>query len=179
MLVSNDKYEVVTVDSGYKVFMKLHIRNITKWDFIEYRCVAKNSLGHSDGSITLYEVAAPTLATTTAITAVSAVEEESTIGTKRQRQRGRHRKRLRESRRHSYTLQEEEDEEDEEKDESNQRVRIIHRERQHQQVQHQGGIDDSYGVVTQNTDERSLWGSPSAAWNMSNTMILTLLVIYY
>ena len=93
-------------------------------------------------------------------------------------------------------MQEDEDEEDEEKDESNQRVRIIHRERQHQQVQHQGGIDDSYGiykiipmfpsciritsgVVTQNTEERSLWGSPSAAGNMSNTLLLTLLVIYY
>merc|ERR1719250_588723 len=165
MLVSNDKYEVVTVDSGYKVFMKLHIRNITKWDFIEYRCVAKNSLGHSDGSITLYEVAAPTVATTTTITAVSAVEEESTIGTKRQRQRGRHRKLLLESGRRSYTLQEEVDEEDDEKDENNQRIRIIHRERQHQQVQHQGGIDDKHGVATQNTNERSLWGSPSAAMN--------------
>ena len=37
ILILDDKYEVVTVDSGYKVFMKLHIRNITKWDFIEYR----------------------------------------------------------------------------------------------------------------------------------------------
>merc|ERR1712013_859967 len=156
MLVSNDKYEVVTVDSGYKVFMKLHIKNITKRDFIEYRCVAKNSLGHSDGSITLYEVAAPTLATTTTITAVSAIEEESTTGTKRQRQRGRHRKRLRESRRHSYTLQEEEDEEDEEKDENNQRIRIIHRERQHQQVQHQGGIDDSHGMINHNISVSTL-----------------------
>ena len=34
--------------------MKLHIRNITKEDFMEYRCVARNSLGDSDGSITLY-----------------------------------------------------------------------------------------------------------------------------
>ena len=64
--------------------------------------------------------------------------------------KGRHRKRLRESRRHSYTLQEEVDEEDEEKDENNQRIRIIHRERQHQQVQHQGGIDDSHGMKTHN-----------------------------
>ena len=37
-----------------KVYMKLHIRNITKEDFMEYRCVARNSLGDSDGSITLY-----------------------------------------------------------------------------------------------------------------------------
>ena len=85
------------------------------------------------------------------------------------------------------------DEEDEEKDENNQRIRIIHRERQHQQVQHQGGIDDSHGMkntmflyqlsvimfsgaATQNTNERSLWGSPSAAVNISNTILLTLLV---
>ena len=34
--------------------MKLHIRNITKEDFMEYRCVARNSLGDSGGSITLY-----------------------------------------------------------------------------------------------------------------------------
>jgi len=182
MLVSNEKYEAVTVDSGYKVFMKLHIRNITKWDFMEYRCVAKNSLGHSDGSITLYEVEAPTVATTTTTTTVPLVVEESTMGTKRQRQRGRHRKRLRESRRHSYTLQEEVDQENEEKDENNQRIQIINRERQHQQVQHQGGIDDSYGVVTQNNNERSLWGSPSSADNIRWTISLTwwgVLVIYY
>ena len=34
--------------------MKLRIRNVQKEDFMEYRCVAKNSLGGSDGTITLY-----------------------------------------------------------------------------------------------------------------------------
>ena len=34
--------------------MKLRIRNVQKDDFMEYRCVAKNSLGGSDGTITLY-----------------------------------------------------------------------------------------------------------------------------
>ena len=33
----DDKYEAVTVDSGYKIYMKLHIRNVTKHDFMEYR----------------------------------------------------------------------------------------------------------------------------------------------
>ena len=42
------------MESGYKVYMKLRIRNVTKEDFMEYKCVAKNSLGGSDGSITLY-----------------------------------------------------------------------------------------------------------------------------
>ena len=34
--------------------MKLRIRNVQQGDFMEYRCVAKNSLGGSDGTITLY-----------------------------------------------------------------------------------------------------------------------------
>ena len=70
--------------------------------------------------------------------------------------KGRHRKRLQESRRHSYTLQEEVDEEDDDKDENNQRIRIIHRERQHQQVQHQGGIDDSHGMKKHNVSVSTL-----------------------
>ena len=52
--VLDDKHEIVTVDTGYKVYMKLHIKNIKRSDIAEYRCVAKNSLGHSDGSISLY-----------------------------------------------------------------------------------------------------------------------------
>ena len=42
------------MESGYKVYMKLRIRNVSKEDFMEYKCLAKNSLGGSDGSITLY-----------------------------------------------------------------------------------------------------------------------------
>ena len=48
------KYETKTIKSGYKVYMKLRIRNVQPEDFMEYRCVAKNSLGGSDGTITLY-----------------------------------------------------------------------------------------------------------------------------
>ena len=33
----DDKYEVVTVDTGYKVYMKLHIKNIVSADIAEYR----------------------------------------------------------------------------------------------------------------------------------------------
>ena len=76
------------------------------------RCVAKNSLGHSDGSITLHQVAAPTLPTTTTTTTTTLAPG------RRQRQKGlmrmrvylcnttpgHHRKRWRESRRHSYAL---------------------------------------------------------------------------
>jgi hypothetical protein len=51
---SDSKYETLIVDSSYKVYMKLRIRNVTKDDFMQYKCVAKNSLGGSDGTITLY-----------------------------------------------------------------------------------------------------------------------------
>lgn len=53
-IISDSKYETLIVDSSYKVYMKLRIRNVTKEDFMQYKCVAKNSLGGSDGTITLY-----------------------------------------------------------------------------------------------------------------------------
>ena len=37
VLCLDDKYETVTVDSGYKIYMKLHIRNISRTDYMEYR----------------------------------------------------------------------------------------------------------------------------------------------
>ena len=51
---SGPKYETLTVVSGYKVYMKLRIRNVERIDFMQYKCVAKNALGASDGAITLY-----------------------------------------------------------------------------------------------------------------------------
>ena len=47
------------MESGYKMYMKLRIRNISKDDFMKYKCVAKNSLGGSDGTITLYGIDPP------------------------------------------------------------------------------------------------------------------------
>ncbi|MPC84045.1 hypothetical protein E2C01_078771 [Portunus trituberculatus] len=34
--------------------MRLVIHNLTQYDFNTYRCIAKNSLGETDGSIRLY-----------------------------------------------------------------------------------------------------------------------------
>ena len=92
---------IVTMTTIVKVYMKLHIRNITKDDFMEYRCVARNSLGDSDGSITLYgswkktfqtllgiifcaEVSRPTPSTTTVVTTIG----PETTTQRRQRMRG-------------------------------------------------------------------------------------------
>ncbi|XP_075749955.1 lachesin-like isoform X3 [Rhipicephalus microplus] len=53
----NSKYSVVTVQHAmYKVQMQLVIRRLKPEDFGEYHCVAKNSLGETEGTIKLYAV---------------------------------------------------------------------------------------------------------------------------
>ncbi|XP_044740833.1 uncharacterized protein LOC123302110 [Chrysoperla carnea] len=59
------------MDSGYTKYMMLKIRNVRPEDFGSYKCVAKNSLGDTDGVIKLEEIPAPTsLTTTTEITSL-------------------------------------------------------------------------------------------------------------
>ncbi|EAT38141.1 AAEL009942-PA [Aedes aegypti] len=48
------KYEPVLIDNAYKVVMKLSIKVVSQADFGSYRCIAKNSLGETDGAIKLY-----------------------------------------------------------------------------------------------------------------------------
>ncbi|XP_008201404.1 neurotrimin isoform X5 [Tribolium castaneum] len=65
MIISGDKYEAVSMDNGYKKYMMLKIRRVNKSDFGSYKCVAKNSLGETDGVIKLEEIPAPTTLKTT------------------------------------------------------------------------------------------------------------------
>lgn len=51
---SGAKYEPVLLDNAYKVHMKLTIKAVGPNDFGTYKCVSKNSLGDTDGSIKLY-----------------------------------------------------------------------------------------------------------------------------
>lgn len=53
MLVSGDKYEARSEEKDYNKDMVLIIHNVTRSDFGSYRCVAKNSLGETDGLIKL------------------------------------------------------------------------------------------------------------------------------
>ncbi|XP_060524878.1 neurotrimin-like [Cylas formicarius] len=53
------KYEPVLVDNAYKVHMKLTIRSVGPADYGSYKCVAKNSLGETDGTIKLYHIPTP------------------------------------------------------------------------------------------------------------------------
>ncbi|XP_066902921.1 lachesin isoform X2 [Halyomorpha halys] len=50
------KYEPVLVDNAYKVHMKLTIRAVSEQDYGSYKCVAKNSLGDTDGTIKVYSL---------------------------------------------------------------------------------------------------------------------------
>ncbi|GFG32012.1 hypothetical protein Cfor_08531, partial [Coptotermes formosanus] len=54
IISQGDKYEPVLLDNAYKVHMKLTIRSVGPSDFGSYKCVSKNSLGDTDGSIKLY-----------------------------------------------------------------------------------------------------------------------------
>ncbi|XP_068087149.1 neurotrimin-like [Anabrus simplex] len=54
IIAQGGKYEPVLLDNAYKVHMKLTIRSVGPSDFGSYKCVSKNSLGDTDGSIKLY-----------------------------------------------------------------------------------------------------------------------------
>lgn len=53
-LVTGAKYEPSILNNAYKVHMKLTIKSVGPSDFGTYKCVSKNSLGDTDGSIKLY-----------------------------------------------------------------------------------------------------------------------------
>ncbi|XP_073948682.1 lachesin-like [Choristoneura fumiferana] len=59
MIISGNKYITNLSDEGYSRKMKLTIRKVSSKDFSSYRCVAKNSLGETDGLIRLDEITAP------------------------------------------------------------------------------------------------------------------------
>jgi len=52
--LSGERFVPETFESGYKITMRLTIYEVDIQDFGAYRCVAKNSLGDTDGAIKLY-----------------------------------------------------------------------------------------------------------------------------
>lgn len=52
--LGNGKFESALLDNAYKVVMKLNIKSVSAADIGSYKCVAKNSLGETDGTIKLY-----------------------------------------------------------------------------------------------------------------------------
>ncbi|XP_046399102.1 lachesin-like [Ischnura elegans] len=61
MLLSSKKYATDTTENSYRAHMKLTIRAVRDRDFGNYKCISKNSLGETEGSIRLYEIPLPSL----------------------------------------------------------------------------------------------------------------------
>ncbi|XP_055939708.1 neurotrimin-like isoform X1 [Argiope bruennichi] len=60
MVLTNVKYKIeVQPTVLYKVQLKLYIHNLEPEDYGSYTCVAKNSLGETEGTIRLYEIPPP------------------------------------------------------------------------------------------------------------------------
>ncbi|XP_065166294.1 lachesin isoform X2 [Atheta coriaria] len=59
MLLPNKKFSTETMENSYRAHMKLTVRNLQFGDFGNYRCISKNSLGETEGSIRLYEIPMP------------------------------------------------------------------------------------------------------------------------
>ncbi|KPJ13964.1 Lachesin [Papilio machaon] len=72
MVLPTKKYAVTTDENSYRAHMKLTVRNLQSGDFGNYRCISKNSLGETEGSIRLYEIPMPS-------TSPKATEMKSTV----------------------------------------------------------------------------------------------------
>ncbi|KAH8269274.1 hypothetical protein KR018_000401 [Drosophila ironensis] len=68
IIVPGERFVPETFESGYKITMRLTIVDVDLPDFGAYRCVAKNSLGDTDGGIKLYHIPQTTTMTTMAPT---------------------------------------------------------------------------------------------------------------
>ncbi|KAK7078959.1 hypothetical protein SK128_016868 [Halocaridina rubra] len=56
MILNSEKYYYETYDTVYQIHMKLTIFNFSRNDNTTYKCVAKNSLGETEGDIKLNEI---------------------------------------------------------------------------------------------------------------------------
>ncbi|XP_049301886.1 lachesin-like isoform X2 [Bactrocera dorsalis] len=68
IIVPAEHFASETFERGYKITMRLTIKYVDTSDFGSYRCVAKNSLGDTDGTIKLYHIPQTTTVTTLAPT---------------------------------------------------------------------------------------------------------------
>lgn len=54
LLLSGTKYEPSMSNNAYKVHMKLTIKSVGASDYGAYKCISRNSLGETDGTIKVY-----------------------------------------------------------------------------------------------------------------------------
>ncbi|XP_012136048.1 neurotrimin isoform X2 [Megachile rotundata] len=58
--VPGGKYEPIQLENAYNVHMKLTISSVGPSDFGTYKCISRNSLGDTDGTIKVYPIASNT-----------------------------------------------------------------------------------------------------------------------
>ncbi|KAL1462697.1 hypothetical protein WDU94_014511 [Cyamophila willieti] len=54
IILESKKYHLNDTDNSYRAHMKMTVRNLESKDFGSYKCISKNSLGETEGSIRLY-----------------------------------------------------------------------------------------------------------------------------
>uniref|UniRef100_A0A182N218 Ig-like domain-containing protein n=1 Tax=Anopheles dirus TaxID=7168 RepID=A0A182N218_9DIPT len=59
MVLPSKKYIIDYNENSYRAHMKLTIKGLSVGDFGNYRCISKNSLGETEGSIRVYEIPLP------------------------------------------------------------------------------------------------------------------------
>ncbi|KAG7154881.1 putative Neurotrimin-like 2 [Homarus americanus] len=59
MILNSEKYRSETFETVYRIHMKLTVFNFSRDDNTTYKCVAKNSLGETEGDIKLNEIYMP------------------------------------------------------------------------------------------------------------------------
>ncbi|XP_015183576.1 PREDICTED: neurotrimin-like [Polistes dominula] len=90
IIPNGEKYEATLSNNAYKVHMKLTIRSVTMSDYGTYKCISKNSLGETDGSISLYHIPTTTTqvkttTTTTTTTPIPTIDKVETMQRSRQK----------------------------------------------------------------------------------------------
>ncbi|XP_020280065.1 opioid-binding protein/cell adhesion molecule homolog [Pseudomyrmex gracilis] len=55
-IMTGGKFEPVLKDNAYKIHMTLTINSVSQADYGSYKCVSRNSLGDTDGSIKVYQL---------------------------------------------------------------------------------------------------------------------------
>lgn len=59
MLLSANKHSTEITENSYRTLMKLTVKHLQSNDFGTYKCISKNSLGETEGTIRLYEITVP------------------------------------------------------------------------------------------------------------------------
>lgn len=54
MLLSANKHSTEITENSYRTLMKLTVKHLQSNDFGTYKCISKNSLGETEGTIRLY-----------------------------------------------------------------------------------------------------------------------------